>query len=128
MGLLERVAADHPRTRTTPATGLGATPPGTAPAPGSLAERYSIDSWIADVSGMFGYGTGYGNAGQVPVDLSRLGLSTTYDSVRIAEVAHSLPGYSTALRACPPAFAAQMVRALVISQTRFVFRNTPGHP
>jgi hypothetical protein len=124
MGLLERVAASAPR----PASrtrGAG-TPASGVPAPGSWAERYSIDAWIADVSGMFGYGSG--STGQVPVDLSRLGLNTTYDSVRIAEIAHSLPGYSAALRACPPAFAAQLVRALVISQTRFVFRNTPGHP
>jgi phage portal protein BeeE len=124
MGLLERVAASAPRTASR-TRGAG-TPASGVPAPGSWAERYSIDAWIADVSGMFGYGSG--SAGQVPVDLSRLGLNTTYDSVRIAEIAHSLPGYSAALRACPPAFAAQMVRALVISQTRFVFRNTPGHP
>jgi hypothetical protein len=32
-----------------------------------------------------------------------------------------------ALQACPPAFAAQMVRALVLSQARFTFRNPPWH-
>src|SRR5690606_3651861 len=32
------------------------------------------------------------------------------------------------MRACPPAFAAQMVRGLVISQARFVFRNNRRSP
>jgi phage portal protein BeeE len=42
---------------------------------------------------------------------------------RVAEIQQTLPGYAAALRACPPAFAAQMVRALVLSQARFTFRS-----
>ena len=44
-----------------------------------------------------------------------------------AEIANSLPGYDWALQACPPAFAAQMVRSLVLSQARFTWRNPPWH-
>jgi phage portal protein BeeE len=33
-----------------------------------------------------------------------------------------------ALRGCPPAFAAQLVRAMVLSQARFTYRNPPWHP
>lgn len=43
---------------------------------------------------------------------------------RATEIASTLPAYAQALRGCPPAFAAQMVRALVLSQARFTFRNT----
>jgi phage portal protein BeeE len=43
--------------------------------------------------------------------------------MRVTEIANTLPGYAAALRNCPPAFAAQMVRALVLSQARFTFRR-----
>ena len=91
-------------------------------------KRFSVDQWITDYlipsqgySGQFGY-----NGHQYPYGLlSSLGLTQTLAGQRVQEVSHTLPGYSAALRACPPAFAAQMVRALVISQARFVFRNRP---
>jgi phage portal protein BeeE len=84
--------------------------------------RYSIDTWISDYlipatqGGMFGYG---GNT-------YPFGLNQTYPGKGVQEVSATLPGYMAALRTCPPAFAAQMVRALVLSGTRFVFRNPPS--
>lgn len=42
---------------------------------------------------------------------------------RVTEIAQTLPAYANALRRCPPAFAAEMVRALVLSQARFTFRS-----
>ncbi len=44
---------------------------------------------------------------------------------KAAEISSTLPGYMSAVRGCPPAFAAQMTRALVLSQARFTFRNRP---
>jgi hypothetical protein len=84
--------------------------------------RYSIDTWISDYlipsGGQFTYGsTTY------PFGLGQQSLAGN----RAAEIANSLPGYRMALQACPPAFAAQMVRALVLSQARFTFRNPPWH-
>jgi HK97 family phage portal protein len=85
-------------------------------------KRMGIDQWITDYlvpsQQQFGYG---GN--QYP-----FGLNQTMAGVRVQEVAATLPGYSAALRACPPAFAAQMVRAAVMSQARFVFRNRSSSP
>jgi phage portal protein BeeE len=52
-----------------------------------------------------------------------LGLSTTYAGMRATEISNTLPSYSAALRGCPPAFAAQMVRSLVLSQAKFTFRK-----
>jgi hypothetical protein len=83
--------------------------------------RYSIDTWISDYlipsAGSFTYGnTSY------PLGT---GLPGSLAGNRAAEIAQSLPGYRAALQACPPAFAAQMVRALVLSQVRFTFRNPP---
>ncbi len=83
--------------------------------------RNSIDTWIQQylipAAGQFSYGGqsypfGYG-------------LSQTLAGNRAAEIANSIPGYLAALRACPPAFAAQMVRSRVLSQARFTFRNPP---
>jgi hypothetical protein len=84
--------------------------------------RYSIDTWISDYlipsGGQFSYGsTSY------PFGLGQQSLAGN----RAAEIANSLPGYRMALQACPPAFAAQMVRALILSQMRFTFRNPPWH-
>lgn len=45
---------------------------------------------------------------------------------RVTEIAQTLPAYAAALRKCPPAFAAEMVRALVLSQARFTFRSRPS--
>jgi phage portal protein BeeE len=86
--------------------------------------RYAIDTWISDYlipatqGGMFGYG---GNT-------YPFGLNQTLAGQNVQEISATLPGYMAALRTCPPAFAAQMVRALVLSQTRFTFRNPPWHP
>lgn len=86
-------------------------------------KRYSVDQWISDylMPSQFGYG-----GHQYP-----FGLTQTMTGNRVQEISHTLPAYSAALRACPPAFAAQMVRALVLSQVRFTLRNkawtsTPG--
>jgi hypothetical protein len=86
-------------------------------------QRYSIDTWISDYlipsAGTFTYGnTSYPFGTGLPGSLA---------GNRAAEIANSLPGYRSALQACPPAFAAQMVRALVLSQVRFTFRNPPWH-
>lgn len=82
--------------------------------------RYSIDQWLSDYlipsQQQFVYG---GNV---------YGLRQTYDGQPIEKVADHLPAYAQALQGCPPAFAAEMVRALVISQARFTFRNQPGAP
>jgi len=96
VGLLERIAA----------------------ARGRQESRYSIDQWLNQYlipsQVQFG-GNGYS-----------FGLNQTLAGQRIQAVANTLPGYAAALRACPPAFAAQMVRALVLSQARFAFRNRPS--
>lgn len=83
-------------------------------------KRMGIDQWITDylIPGQFNY-----NGNTYP-----FGLTTTMTGERIQKVTNTLPGYSAALRACPPAFAAQMVRALVLSQARFTWRNLPSSP
>lgn len=86
--------------------------------PGRDEERYSVDQWISDylIPSQFNYnGTTY-----------PLGLNQTMAGQKIHRVAATLPGYATALRMCPPAFAAQMVRALVLSGMRFTWRNLPS--
>jgi phage portal protein BeeE len=81
--------------------------------------RYSIDSWISDYlipsAGQFTYGSTSYPFGA--------GLSQTLAGNRVAEIAQSIPGYRQALQQCPPAFAAEMVRSLVLSQARFTFRS-----
>jgi len=96
VGLLERIAAARGRTES----------------------RHAVDQWLGDylLPSQFQYN---GN-------LYPLGLNQTMAGQRVQAVAATLPGYAAALRACPPAFAAEMVRALVLSQARFVFRNSPG--
>jgi phage portal protein BeeE len=86
-------------------------------------QRFGIDTWISDYlipsAGSFTYGnTSY------PLGT---GLPGSLAGNRAAEIANSLPGYRAALQACPPAFGAQLVRALVLSQVRFTFRNPPWH-
>jgi phage portal protein BeeE len=85
--------------------------------PGAVEEkRFSVDQWISEYllpANVFGYG-----GQQYP-----FGLNQTYAGQRAQEISASLPGHSAALRRCPPAFAAEMVRALVLSQARFTFRN-----
>lgn len=87
--------------------------------------RSAIDQYISEYllpGGAFSF-----NGGQYPfgVNASALGLTQTLAGQRIASVAGTLPGYMGALRQSPPAFAAEMVRALVLSQARFTFRNRP---
>ena len=84
-------------------------------------ERYSLDTWLTDY--LFPSSFQYGNTTYsfgMPA-----GMSQTMGQSRVKTIANSLPGYANALKACPPAFAAQMVRALVLSQVRFTFRNPP---
>jgi phage portal protein BeeE len=77
--------------------------------------RSSADQYFAEYIApqLFGYGGSQYS----------LGLNTTYGRNRAEEISGTLPGYSAALKGCPPAFAAEMVRALVLSQARFTFRN-----
>lgn len=94
MGLLDRVAA----------------------ARSGVEQRSSIDTWISDylLPSQFSYGgTAY------PLG----GLAQTLVGARVQEISATLPGYMAALRTCPPAFGAQMVRALVLSQARFAWRR-----
>jgi phage portal protein BeeE len=89
----------------------------------SLERRNSIDTWLSELllPSQFNYaGNGYNFGG--------MGLNQTWIGSKVAEVSHDLPGYMAALRHCPPAFAAQMIRAQVLSQARFTFRNPPWHP
>lgn len=81
-----------------------------------------VDDYLTDfvIPASFGYN---GNAYTVPT--SQLGIAQTMAGQQMKQVAATLPGYAAALRACPPAFAAQMVRALVLSQARFTWRNRP---
>lgn len=100
MGLLDRIAAARSET------------------------RYSIDSYINDylLPTQFGFqGNQYGVGGYG-------GLVQTLAGNRASEIVNTLPGYMAALRNCPPAFSAELVRASVLSQARFTFRNLPGRP
>jgi phage portal protein BeeE len=83
-----------------------------------VERRYSADQWFNDyyAPSQFNFG-----AATYP-----FGLNTTYANTRIQEISSTLPGYAQALKQSPPAFAAQMVRALVLSQVRFTFRNLPS--
>lgn len=82
-----------------------------------VEKRSSIDSWLSDyLIPAFSYGGVYHSPGST-------GLVQTLAGNRASEISATLPGYVAALRGCPPAFAAQMVRALVLSQARFRFRN-----
>lgn len=88
-------------------------------------ERFSVDTWISDYlipAGTFGYG-----GQRYPYGLGGSGLTQTLGGLRISEIANTLPGYAAAVEGCPPAFAAQMVRASVLSQVRFTFRNLPSN-
>jgi len=85
--------------------------------------RYSADTWLTDylLPTQFGYaGNQYAAGGY--------NLVQTLAGNRASEIVNTLPGYMAALRQCPPAFAAELVRASVLSQARFTFRNLPGRP
>jgi phage portal protein BeeE len=101
VGLPDRIAAEVQRRRG-----------------GSGEARSSVDTWLSDYlipANEFGYG------GHV----YPLGLQQTLAGGRTQEISTTLPGYMAALRTCPPAFGAELVRAQVISQARFTFRNRP---
>jgi phage portal protein BeeE len=102
VGLLERVAEARGR-------------------PGSdLEKRFSADQYLAEylmpAQGQFMYG-----GSQYPY-----GLNMTWTAARSHEITSTLPGYVAALRTCPPAFAAEQFRAMVLSQSRFTFRRKPS--
>lgn len=79
--------------------------------------RYSADTYLTEYLMPFNYGgIQYGVQGAT-------GLVQTLAGNRSTEIVNSLPGYAAALRQCPPAFSAQLVRAMVLSQARFTFRN-----
>lgn len=82
---------------------------------GELEQRYAADQYFNEyiVPSQFQFG-----GVTYP-----FGLNTTYGNQRVQEFSADLPGYAHALRQSPPAFAAEMVRALVLSQVRFTFRN-----
>lgn len=106
MGLLERIAAERSAPR--------GQPPALRPA--DVAERASsIDWYIANVL----------IPANDPLTGQALGLRQTWTPGQTREIANTLPGYSQALKSCPPAFAAQLVRSQVLSQARFTFRNPP---
>lgn len=108
MGVLERVNARAARR-----------------GPGDEA-RNSVDDWLTQMlipsAGQFSFGGVTYPFGGIT------GLNQTLAGARAAEIASTLPGYRQAMQQCPPAFGAQMFRALVISQARFTFRNPPWHP
>lgn len=88
-------------------------------------QRSSIDQYISEYllpAGMVnqftwgGHVYGFGGPG---------GPQFSYGANRAREFTSDLPGHTAAVKACPPAFAAQMVRALVLSQARFTFRKMP---
>jgi phage portal protein BeeE len=85
--------------------------------------RFGVDAWVSDYLIPAAGGLVYGGHAYGPG-----GLVTTYGQQHIAQILATLPGYAAALRGSPPAFAAQLVRALVLSQIRFTFRNVPWHP
>lgn len=92
-----------------------------AAAQGRDEKRFSIDTWLSDFllpANQFSY-----NGQSYP-----FGLNTTYTADRTKEISNTLPGYMAALRTCPPAFGAQLVRASVLSQARFCFRNADWSP
>lgn len=78
--------------------------------------RSSIDTWISDylLPSQFSYGGTSYPLGNLP---------QTLVGARVQEISATLPGYMAALRTSPPAFGAQMVRALVLSQARFAWRR-----
>jgi len=85
------------------------------------SKRSSVDDWVSQY--LFPSTFQFGNTSYsfgMPA-----GMSQTMAQTRVKNIANTLPGYMGALRSCPPAFAAQMVRALVLSQVRFTFRNPP---
>jgi len=87
---------------------------------GGDSSRYSFDDYIGWVNEF----TYQGNT--FPT-----GLNTLYGSGSRENISSDFGGYVAAVKACPPAFAAQLVRSQLLSEIRFTFRNnrrsaTPG--
>lgn len=85
---------------------------------GALEKRSSIDGWLQNylIPSTFQYG-----GVTYP-----LGLNSTLGGQRAMEIVNTLPSHAAALRNCPPAFAAQDVRAAVVSGMRFAYRYKPS--
>jgi hypothetical protein len=77
--------------------------------------RTSVDTWLQDFL-MPATWNQWGGS-------SPYGLQMTSPHMRVTEIMATLPGYSAAIRACPPAFSAQLVRSMVLSGARFTFRG-----
>jgi phage portal protein BeeE len=80
---------------------------------------------LTDLAGAMSMFTHNGNV------LGAYGIQQTLQGSEIMPIGPGFNGFVTAVKACPPAFAAQLVRSLVLSQASFVFRNrrftnTPG--
>lgn len=89
--------------------------------PGREEKRFGIDTWLTDYLIPSQFGSFLFGNNSYPT-----GLTQSYALSRAQEFERSLPGYFAAVRSAPPAFAAQLVRALVLSQARFTFRNLPS--
>lgn len=85
--------------------------------------RSSIDQWVSEY--LLPSQSQFVHNGMIyPVGFSQsMGLPQTLIGERATEYSATLPGHAQALRSCPPAFSAQLVRALVLSQARFTFRR-----
>lgn len=80
--------------------------------------RFSTIGELASLVGQFTYG-----GMTYPLGL---GVGTTYGRTKTTEFAPGLESYVQAVSASPPAFAAQLTRATVLSQARFAWRNRSG--
>lgn len=86
--------------------------------PAAGEERLSWNDYLQTVQEQFGFGgTQYGT-----------GLQTTWAPSRVEAIAPDMAGHLRALKSCPPAFAAQLVRGLVLSQARFTWRTKRSAP
>lgn len=84
----------------------------------SAEERFSWTDYLQTVQQQFGFGgSQYGT-----------GLQTSMGPSKVEAIAADLPGHLRALKSCPPAFGAQLVRGLVLSQARFIWRNKRSSP
>lgn len=73
-----------------------------------------LPQFLNDYYSYFGYG-----GAVYPLGLNQSALSWS----KTEEISSSLPNYMQAIKRSPPAFAAQMVRASVMSQARLIWRN-----
>ena len=80
-------------------------------------QRYSADTYFNDIY--------YPSTFQYNGITYPIGLTGTLGGNRAMEITNSLPGYTAAVLNCPPAFAAQDIRAAVVSQMRFTYRYRP---